>query len=295
MGDIAVENAAEQPQEAAPKKKRGFLKGIIWFILILLIIWWFNNYTMKTTREKIKSEKLVSPLKIAVISDYHAEKFSIGSDVIVNRLEKEEPDLVFVVGDMYTRRSSWDKIELAINLMTDITELDVPVYFVPGEHDKEELYFDKLTENGINVMNYKSEKIEVNGNKLQIMGITNVYYSPTFDLSTQFVLDDECYNILLAHIPNYDKFSQFGADLSLCGDTHGGMIQLPFGRGPVYDNGNWMPEIRAARDDVYDKGLFKYRKGYMFITSGLGNNPYPARLNNRPEIAVIEIEPSERN
>ena len=37
MGDKSKENAAEQPQEEAPKKKGGFFKRFIWFILILLM------------------------------------------------------------------------------------------------------------------------------------------------------------------------------------------------------------------------------------------------------------------
>lgn len=293
MGDKSKENAAEQPQEEAPKKKGGFFKRFIWFILILLIIWWFNNFTMKTTVGEITSDKIVNPIKIAVLSDYHADKFSISADTVVSRIEKEEPDIVFILGDMYTRKSSEDKIEIAVELMADIAELGMPVYFVPGEHDKDSFYFDMLIEKGIKVMKYKTENIQINENKLQIMGITNAYYSPTFDLSTQFENDNERYNIVLAHIPNYEKFADFGADLTLCGDTHGGMMQLPFGKGPVYHNGNWFPELsEEVTEEVYDKGFFRYKGGWMFITSGLGNNPVPARLNNRPEIAIIEIKPA---
>lgn len=34
------------------------------------------------------------------------------------------------------------------------------------------------------------------------------------------------------------------------------------------------------------------KNGFMYITSGIGNSPFPARFNNRPEIAVIDIVPS---
>ncbi len=70
------------------------------------------------------------------------------------------------------------------------------------------------------------------------------------------------------------------------------MIQLPFGIGPVYSNeyNMWFPQVKTD-DGIYDKGLFDYEGGHMFITSGLGDNPAPVRFNNRPEVAVIEIDP----
>ena len=97
----------------------------------------------------------------------------------------------------------------------------------------------------------------------------------------------------MAHIPNYDSYAAFGADLTICGDTHGGIIQLPFGRGPAYysETGEWFPEIFGSRSDIYDKGMFDYDGGTMFITSGLGAYPLAARFNNRPEIAFIDIVP----
>ena len=95
----------------------------------------------------------------------------------------------------------------------------------------------------------------------------------------------------MAHIPNYEKFADFGADLTICADTHGGMIQLPF-LGAVIDSATMkiFPELRG--DTVYDKGLFDYNGGTMFITSGIGVSPAPVRFNNRPEIAIIEISPN---
>ncbi|MGN1480314.1 MAG: metallophosphoesterase, partial [Porcipelethomonas sp.] len=98
------------------------------------------------------------------------------------------------------------------------------------------------------------------------------------------------YNILLAHIPMYKEYENFGADLTLCGDTHGGVIQVPF-IGPAYYNGKILPELSENKEHVYDKGLFRYSGGYLFITSGIGNYPVPARFNNRPEICEITISP----
>ena len=220
----------------------------------------------------------------------HASDFGISVDRIVSRMKKASPDIIIELGDMYTTGSSQKLMDMPVELTEKLTGEGFPVYFVSGEHDTDRKFIKNMTDAGAHVMNYESEIITVKGNRLRILGIDNVYYSDTFDLTNEFTLDDSCYNILLAHIPNYTKFARFGADLTLCADTHGGMIQLPFDMGPVYHEGSWLPQLKSG-ETVYDKGCFDYKNGTMFITSGIGNSPFPARLNNRPEIAVIELIP----
>lgn len=261
-------------------------------MVILFLVWWFNNYTLKITRVDLVSDKITSPVRIAVISDCHFTKHGISRNTILDKVKKAEPDIVLMLGDMYTRNSPWDIIEISVELTQSVVDAGYPVYFITGDHDTDKKYIEAIAETGAKVMNYNSETVNVNGNNIQIFGIDNVYYSPTFDLKTVFTPDENCYSILMAHIPNYEKFADFGANLTVCADTHGGMIQLPFGFGPVVDSSTmeWFPEIRG-NSTVYDKGLFDYTDGTMFITSGIGVSPAPVRFNNRPEIAVIDIEP----
>lgn len=192
-----------------------------------------------------------------------------------------------MLGDMYSRQSDKAKINIALDLMSDIAS-DYPAYFVSGDHDMAAGYLSELSGFGVHVMNYNAETLEIKGNRFQIMGIDNVYYTPTFDLNNAFYLDESCFSILLAHIPNYEKFAAFGADLTLCADTHGGMLRIPV-IGPVYDSlsGKYLPTLRNG--EVYDKGWFEYNGGSMFITSGIGDSPYPVRLCNRPEVVSIDI------
>lgn len=275
-------------------KSKYRLRRVCFVIVLITFVWWFNNYTLKTTKISIESSKIKSPVRIAAISDLHASTHGISNKRIVKRIRKSEPDVVLILGDMYTSGSLWDEIQIAVDLTEEIVNEGYPVYFVTGEHDTSEKYIEKIAKAGANVMNYRSEIIDINGSRLKIMGIDNVYYSGTFDLNNEFTIDDNCFNILLAHIPNYEKFADFGADLTICGDTHGGMVQLPFDLGPVYSSeyGTIFPQITLKGTTVYDKGLFEYENGAMFITSGIGDAPIPIRFNNRPEVAVIDIVPA---
>lgn len=293
--EATTQTPAPVEQKRPKKKKRG--RKFMLFIIIVLFIWWFNNFTLKTSNFIIYSDKVSSDFRIAVISDLHASEYGISNKTILKSVEKAKPDIVFMLGDMYSRDGEWEQMKIPIDLTEMIVTSGYPVYFVPGEHDTAQKFIDGMSSAGAHVMDYKSEIINVNGNNVEILGIDNVYFSSTFNLNNAFTLTDGCYSILMAHIPMYEQYSSFGANLTICGDTHGGIIQLPFSLGPAYysETNEWFPELSGYRSDVFDKGLFPYTGGNMFITSGIGAHPIAARLNNRPEIAVIDIKSAENN
>ncbi len=274
------------------KKKHTFLK----IAALLLVIWWFNNFTMKTEYCRLTSPKLTSELRLAVIADLHSEGGGISNDSIVEAVECEKPDAVFFLGDMFSYDSSEEARNVPVELAVMLIAKGFPVYFVTGEHDcYDDSYITRMTAAGAVYVSYTDEYLTVKENKLHIMGINNVYYGSEFSLANEFANEADCFNIMLAHIPNYDCFAEFGADLTICADTHGGMAQIPLGGGPVYDTetGAWFPEFRYPDQKVYDKGFFKYDGGGMFISAGLGTSPAPVRFNNRPEVDIIEIKPSQ--
>ena len=274
------------------KKEKKSNSKFLWLALIAGI-WWFSNYTLRTTKVTILSQKISSRVRIAVISDQHATKLGISNKTILKTIDRNEPDMVFILGDMYTSDSEWELIQKPVELAKDIVSQGYPIYCVTGEHDYDERYIEELKKVGAKVLNYDEEYVEINGSMFRIIGIDNVYYSSTFDLSNEYTIDIDSFNILLAHIPNYEKFADFGADLTICADTHGEMAQLPFGLGPLYcsEKDVWLPKLLHKELEIYDKGLFDYDGGKMFITSGIGVYPAPVRLNNRPEVAVIDLIP----
>lgn len=283
----------EEKKKEQKKKLRIRWWHICLVLAALLVIWWFNNYTINTNKNAYVTEKVDSRFRVAIISDLHYHEGGISGEKVLDKICAADPDMVFVLGDMYTTGSSDEVMAAAAKSVISIAAEGYPTYFVSGEHDSDKSYLNLLENSGVNVMNYKSDIIEVKGNRVQLIGIDNVYYSPTFDLHNEFTVDDSCLSILLAHIPNYEKFAEFGTDLTICADTHGGMFQLPFDLGPLVDPDNtnqWFPQILTDKT-VFDKGWFRYVGGAMFITSGLGDSPYPLRFNNRPEVVIIDILP----
>lgn len=283
-------NTDNNTKKTKKEKKRS--AKWLWLVLIAAV-WWFNNYTLRTTAETISSDKISSKIRLAVISDQHATKLGISNKTIFRILDSAKPDIVFILGDMYTSGSNWELMQKPVELVDSIVSAGYPVYCVTGEHDYDERYVEELKKTGARVLDYDDEYVDLKGSRLRIIGIDNVYYSPTFDLRNEYTPDEDSFNILLAHIPNYEKFADFGADLTLCADTHGEMAQLPFGLGPIYcsEKAVWLPKLLHKELEIYDKGLFDYDGGKMFITSGIGVYPAPVRFNNRPELAVIDLIP----
>lgn len=283
----------ETKQSEAPKKDTKKKKSNKWlWIVILFIIWWFNNYTLAVNNVSMESSKVSSKMRFAVIGDLHATKHGIKNKTIFEAVDKEKPDAVFFLGDMYTSESDSELMKIPVELAEKFTSAGYHVYAVTGEHDTDREYISELEAVGADVLEYESEYIDVNGNSVHLMGIDNVYYSPTFDLRNEFSNDADCFNLLLAHIPNYEKFAAFGADLTICADTHGDMVQLPF-LGTLYhtETKTWLPKLSDKELEIYDKGFFDYNGGKMFITSGIGVYPVPVRFYNRPEVVILDVEP----
>ncbi len=264
---------------------------IMLFIIIFIIcIWWINTYTIKTTYVTIESNKIENEVTIVQISDLHGATFGKNNKNLIEKIKKENPDIICATGDMHTADNEREK-QVAFNLLTELAK-EYKIYFVNGEHDSSDGFRDMLKQNGVNVLDYKKETLTINNTTINLYGITNRYYSPTFDLKNEFEIDKNEYNILLAHISNFKKFEEFGIDLSLCGDTHGGEIRLPF-IGAIINGGTWFPEIQNGDEYTeakYVKGLYKMNDSYLFVSSGLGSYPIGVRLFNRPEIAVIKLK-----
>lgn len=95
--------------------------------------------------------------------------------------------------------------------------------------------------------------------------------------------EDDNYTVLLSHRPElFEIYVESGVDLVLSGHAHGGQFRLPSIGGLIAPNQGLLPE--------YDVGLFSKQNTYMIVSRGIGNSIFPLRLNNRPEVVLIEME-----
>ena len=112
-------------------------------------------------------------------------------------------------------------------------------------------------------------------------------------------LEDDKYNILLAHNPDYFKYyNAYGSDLILSGHVHGGLIRLPLLHGVAHPGIRFFPKYSGG---VYDEnGKFvRYADSYvssknaiirLIVSCGIGFHTLPLRLFNPGELIFITID-----
>ena len=95
--------------------------------------------------------------------------------------------------------------------------------------------------------------------------------------------DKTQYTILLSHRPELiDTYTEENFDLVLSGHAHGGQIRIPFLGGLVAPNQGFLPK--------YTSGIYEKNDTKMIVSRGIGNSIIPFRINNRPELVVINLQ-----
>ena len=92
--------------------------------------------------------------------------------------------------------------------------------------------------------------------------------------------------ILLAHNPVFAPFYiEWGADLTVCGHFHGGVMRLR-GKQPLLSPyGFLLPE--------YGYGHFEKDGKHVIVSSGLGEHAIPFRIHNPMELVTIDLTPAD--
>ncbi|MBT6324997.1 MAG: metallophosphoesterase, partial [Bdellovibrionales bacterium] len=151
------------------------------------------------------------------------------------------------------------------------------VYAVLGNHDGH-LLVEPLEAIGVRVLVNEYNDLKINNDDLRIIGTDDVNSFYTKRASEVLTHARNKFSICLVHSPDiFEEASMKGADLYLCGHTHGGQICLPGG----------IPLIsHTSVSRRYTKGLWYYGNMIGYTSSGVGISAVPLRYNSRPEIII---------
>lgn len=260
-----------------------------------------TNYRIHARSEYNSPE---APFSVVFLSDLHNASYGEDNSRLLQEIINQNPEAVLVSGDMLVAGKVPQTSE-ALSLMDKLTRR-YPVYYVNGNHEQrmrenKELYKDAYTEYsdaikslGVHLLENSGARIRIQKMKFQIWGyeLPLDYYKrgskrELLPMQIEHALgqpEDGFFHILLAHHPAYfSAYEKWGADLTLCGHYHGGMIRLPFLGGVV------SPQLRLFPE--YSRGLFRLEDRSMIVSAGLGSHTIPLRLNNPPELVVIDFIP----
>ncbi len=280
------------------KKEKKFFQ-ITWIVLLILIILIvvmtvISKYGLTVTGYELDSKKIQEKFKIVQLTDLHNMEFGDKNRRLINKINKLQPNLVCMVGDMLNRDN--ESLTVVTDLIKQLAE-KYKVFFSLGNHETDyEKNFSTdlkrpLEEAGAVVLDNEYQEIEINGNKMYIGGISSYgLIEPSGDGSEYRFMKEfeqlDGFKLLMCHIPAgmllWKGLETWNVDLVLSGHEHGGQIILPV-IGPLFsqDEG-FFP--------TYTSGQYEIADHTLILSRGLGNsNRFVPRFNNIPEIVYTDV------
>ena len=252
-----------------------------------LVYGWVSAHHISRTEYAVETKKEVPALRIVQISDAHigtifgGEKFGES----VERINAEKPDLVVITGDFVDDGTSPEDLYAACGQLGKL-QTKYGVYFVFGNHDRG--YYDPadhgwsaedlvraLTENGVRIL--EDESVVIAEHYL-LVGRKDASKRDRAEIGALLEQKD-LFSIVLDHQPvDADAEAEAGADLVLCGHTHGGQLF------PINFLGEWF----GLNDYTY--GMHQKGETAVIVSSGIGDWEMAFKTGCKAEYVVIEVK-----
>lgn len=278
----------------------GILLVCIISMISILIESYKENRLLEISSYDINSKKIKKPIRIVMIADLHNSEFSPGNQTLLKKIHLLEPDVVLVAGDVCVGKPG-HSIDIAVSFLKELGA-KYKVYVGKGNHElRTSLYTDKYGDMWERLYTETKDAVTWLINdccflpEYQIcihgldMGAEYYKRFRTTPMEKNYLkellppLKTNWFHILIAHNPDYfDSYAKWGADLSVSGHVHGGMIIVPKIGGLLSPMVRFFPK--------YYKGLYKINKSNMIVSAGLGNHTFKIRVNNKPDLVVINIK-----
>ena len=269
-----------------------------------------------TKKYQIYSPKLplsFDGFKFIFISDLHGKIYGKENTTLIQLINKANPDCILIGGDMMVGGEnpnyefgyspiSAKSVDISVDLISKLSKKYTIIHAL-GNHE-EKLHSElwrkytealkefnvKLIDNDVyRFINDDEEQIDIYG-----LSLGREFY-PKFkrkELDVRNITDKigtkgENYSILMAHSPVYfSAYSKWGADLTLSGHLHGGIMRLPFVGGVIGPDFFIFPK--------YSGGLYKENNRNMIVSCGAGMHTVNLRIFNPPELTLVELRFGEK-
>lgn len=283
-------------------------KWITFIIIVCLLCiaeWIREIYSFKVTHYHIHSSKLnglKETRKVILLSDLHNNCYGKENEKLLEEIRNVNPDFIFVAGDMLVGKEG-DSAEVAEKLAEQLSQI-APVYYGNGNHEQRmkehpekygdvyEKYREKLVNCGVHFLENEKADLLWDGISVHVYGmeIPEICYtrgkkaSLKKDEMEQLIgkASKEDYNILLAHNPTFTTtYLKWGADLSLSGHLHGGVVRIPYLGGVITPQMKLFPK--------YSGELTIEGESAVVVSKGLGTHTIKIRFLNPAELIVLHL------
>lgn len=268
----------------------------LFFIIVMIID--CNRFIIR--EYTCASDKLHKDGRFILLSDLHNKSFGKNNDKLYNAIVKQKPDGILIAGDMYTSEVNERYLETA-EFVSRLSK-KYAVYYGNGNHehktriepeifgDMYEDYMGRVKSAGTTVL--INEDVMLPPYNMNIYGLemersfykkfSNRQMETTYLEKLLGKPDPDSFNLLIAHNPEYfETYAKWGADLTVSGHVHGGLMRLPVLGGVI------SPKLRIF--PRYDGGRFEKEGKIMILSRGLGTHTLPIRIFNPGELIVIHL------
>ena len=306
------------------KALKFFVIGMIFVFvataIMVVLCNYIGNRNFRETFYNVSSIKVDSNIRVIQLSDLHKTTYGKDNDKLIERVAALAPDIIICTGDIVD--SATEDIDFAVDLGTKLTEI-APTYYVYGNNEVETVFdvplnekeldekfgFDKnnrdetallkvkdafeeeLEKNGIKVLKNEKDTIKVRTMNIDIYGVLTSNPSSFWSYSGTAFSDyvyENADNIKITAVHEPFVFEEFDhdywGDLIVCGHTHGGVMRIPV-LGPLFTREDGLFPERSGKF-VY--GKYSVAGSPLIVSAGLENSN-PLRINNEPELVIIDI------
>lgn len=262
----------------------------------------FRTKTYEINSPKLKGKK---GLRFVLLADLHGLAFGEDNCELMEKIRECRPDAVLCAGDMLVRCFP-ETVQTAERLLCSLAG-EFPVFLSLGNHEcrmrgQEELgriyraYEQRLMDSGVQVLHNECRTLQLKGTQVHFHGLElpmKYYHKPNSPRLSQAELEHllgrpgkEGFHVLLAHNPKYGKaYFSWGADLTVSGHYHGGIVRLSEHHGLSCPQFLFLPPFCC--------GDFHKKNQHMVVSAGLGEHTVPLRIHNPRELLVIDCKPLE--
>ena len=274
--------------------------AVLLFYFICSLFLHVEHYTVQAP--------ISASIRIVQLTDLHNAEFGTGNGRLIEKVAEQKPDLIFLTGDMLNEDDP--DTTVVTTLISGLKQI-APVYCCYGNHEAvwERSFGRDLHEilgpAGATVLDCEYVDVTVHGQPFRIGGYMGYWSQPHMmtrdpekrQLEYQFYKDYKgkdlpagACRLLLDHIPtswlDWHYIDTLDTGIIFCGHYHGGMIRVPIlDQGVAAPYVGWWPP--------YTKGVFVGKLSTCILSTGLGVEHHIPRLNNPPEITVVDLIPSD--
>ena len=306
--------------------KKALIAAIAAFLAVVTMfsavigVSYVENRQFKESFYSVSSLKVNNKIRIVQISDLHNCTYGDDNATLIDRVTKLDPDIILLTGDSVdAKRGSEDQV---VSLCATFASI-APTYYIYGNNEVEKYYSSKLTQEaldaqfgfddnnrdpqklldqsdsltekltavGITVLKNSEATVTVGNTPVDVYGVLtsnpSAFWSYAGDSFDDYLYTDETHlKITAIHEPLiFEEFApDYWGDVMLAGHTHGGIVRIPR-LGALYTReGGLLP----GRSGHYVYGRYEVQGRPLIVSGGLENHNV-FRINNEPEIVIVDI------